>query len=425
MSSKIQIDVGIVGAGLAGLACARRLNELGCTFTILEASDRVGGRVATDVVDGFVLDRGFQVLLDSYPQARRLLDLRAMDARPFAPGALVQRGGRVHRVVDPWRSPLQGLATLRAPFVSMSDGVRMSSLRSMAIRQPDQDDSRTANQLLIDRGFSGALREGFFRPFFGGVTLDRELSVPAWYFLSLFGWFAKGSAVLPAAGMQAIPQQLAAPLHPDSVRLNTPVAGVSPDLIELCSGEQLEFGCTVIATDAAAADKLLGEDTCREWFGTTTVYYEAASSPVGEAILVLNGDGPEDGLVNHLCVLSDAQPAYAPTGRALISVSLLGTPEGTDDEIDLQVRAQLSRWYGTPVSDWRLVQVSRIPQALPRLGSGPVRQQGPAEPFVCGDHVSTPSIQGSLESGVRTADAIHGHLLARPVPKRGPVHRRD
>ena len=121
--------VAIVGAGLAGLACARTLARAGRACRVLEASNGVGGRVRTDTVDGFRLDRGFQVLLTAYPECRAVFDYGALDLRAFLPGADVRAGGRTSRIVDPWRDPKAALATALAPVGTLADKARIARLR--------------------------------------------------------------------------------------------------------------------------------------------------------------------------------------------------------------------------------------------------------------------------------------------------------
>jgi phytoene dehydrogenase-like protein len=402
------IDVAIVGAGLSGLACARECAELGLDFLLLERAERVGGRVVTDAEDGFLLDRGFQVLLSSYPEVQRLAPVERLGAGRFRPGALVRFRGAFHRVVDPWRSPLEGLAAIATPFVSLGDGLRLSQLREECLAGRHEGDLRPTHALLRDFGFGEGVLEAFLRPFFGGVTLDRSLSVPAWYFARLFGWFARGDATLPMAGMGALPRALATSLEPARLRLGATVEVVEPRAVVLATGERIECGRVVLATDAAATQALLGDGEPREWSGTTTLYFDAPASPVGDPILVLNGEGPGDGPVNHLCVLSDAQPAYAPPGRSLVSVSVLGVPEAPDPELVEDARHQLEGWYGPSVRDWRLLRVDRIPRALPRLEGAEVLCSEHGGVLLCGDQVASPSIQGSLASGRASARAAAG-----------------
>jgi phytoene dehydrogenase-like protein len=286
----------------------------------------------------------------------------------------------------------------------------MASLRREALAQRGERDGRGTAEFLREHGFSSSLLESFFRPFFGGVTLDATLGVPAWYFLALFAWFARGSAVLPAGGMQAIAQQLAGPLPESSIHLNDGVVAASRDAVELASGRRASCRAVVLAVDASAAAALLGSKEAPSWLGTTTLYYAAERSPVGEAILAINGEGSADGPVNHLCVLSDAQPSYAPPGSALVSATVLGVPSASDARLDADVRAQLANWYGNAVASWRLVRVDRITRALPRFGESAGTAERVGDLFVCGDHVATPSIQGALESGRRAAESVHAHL---------------
>lgn len=216
--------------------------------------------------------------------------------------------------------------------------------------------------------------------------------------------------MLPAGGMQAIAKQIYASLPEHSVHLNEGVASVMSDSIELESGRRVPCRAVVLATDASTSNKLSGSKDTSEWFGTTTVYYAAERSPVGEAILAINGEGSDDGPVNHLCVLSDVQPSYAPPGSALISVSLLGVSSATDDGVDADVRAQLVRWYGSQVRNWKRLRVDRIARALPCMSAQAQRAERIGDLFVCGDHVATPSIQGAMDSGRRVAEQVQAHL---------------
>jgi phytoene dehydrogenase-like protein len=403
-----QTKVAIVGGGLAGLCCARQLAANGIACRILEASDRVGGRVATDRQDGFLLDRGFQVFLTSYPEAQSVLDFDALKLAPFASGALVHYGGKRRRLVDAWRQPLRALCTLRSPVVSLRDIGRVLALRGAALRGNYEDTvpaDLTAASYLEQLGFSAASMQRFFRPFFGGVTLDAELAVPARYFLFLFAMFARGHATLPVAGMQAIPEQIAAALPVDTVQLHAAVNKIEGQTLELAHGERHSFEHLVIATEAAAAARLLGATFAEGASnGTTTIYYGAERSELGEPILLLNGD--VSGPVNHICFPSDVQPSYAPSGAALASVSTIGASDLENADLDRAVRKQLKAWMSPAVDRWQLLRIDRIPRALPRIahadGTG-IREIGETI-TLCGDHLLTPSIQGAMLAGRHAAE---------------------
>ncbi|MFT7617252.1 MAG: phytoene dehydrogenase-like protein [Planctomycetota bacterium] len=400
----------IIGAGLSGLTCARTLQEQGIDFLLLEAKDHIGGRVTSDVVDGFVLDRGFQVILDSYPEAQRALNFKELGHQGFSPGALVRHRGKFWRVVDPWRSLLQGIASIKAPFLSLSDGIKLVQLRGFCLRSKAEKDSQSTNDFLIGRGFSEGIMDSFFRPFFRGVTLDPELKIPAWYFQSLFGWFAKGSAGLPKEGMKAISEQLAKDFPEGSIRLSESVESINGTNIKLSSGETIKSRAVVVATDFDNAGKLTDTDKSGTWFGTTTLYFAADKSPVGEAILVLDGDKESCGPVNHLCVLSDAQSSYAPYGKSLISATIVGIPVESDADVEASVTTQMREWYGDQVDSWQLLRIDRVKEALPVSGSGDHKATMPAGVFRCGDYLISPSIQGAMGSGRTTAEAVASWL---------------
>lgn len=415
----MQPDVILVGAGLAGLACARDLASRGLHPLVLEASPRIGGRIATDTVDGFRIDRGFQVLLTSYPEARRTFDFGALELASFRSGALVRQGGRNHQVSDPWRAPWRAIQTLTAPFVSFADGLRLAKLRRVCVNAPHTAPDGSARAWLQALGFSQALREAFLRPFFSGVTLEPELEVPARRFARLFGWFSTGTAALPANGMQALPEQLAEGLPEGAVRTNASVASLDATSVTLASGERREASAVVVATDGRSAARLFpsvaNQSRLTEpiYTGTTGLAFAAPASPIPGGLLHLRGDGPEAGPVVHVSVPSDVQPGFAPEGQALVVATCVGVPAETDEALETAVRHQLRGWYGAAVDSWRLLRLERIPDALPLLDD-PLAPFAlpPGGPFVCGDHTQDPSIQGTLESAHRTAEAVSGQLAA-------------
>ena len=395
---------------MAGLACAVQLHRAGQEVRIFEASDTVGGRVRTDIVDGFLLDRGFQVYLDRYPETGKLLDLEALDLKAFEPGALIYRDGRLHRLMDVFRRPASAWSSVTAPVGSLADKLRVglmrmkilnSSFEAIAVRE-----DRSTETYLRDCGFSEAIIDRFFRSFYGGIFLERALRTSSRMFEFTFKLFGQGSATLPARGMGEIPKQLAALLPDGSIQLNQAVQAVGIDSITLESGERIQGCATVVATDGSAAHALLPEleGPAPEWRSVTTLYFAADRSPIREAIICLNGSG--SGTVNNVCVISDAAPCYAPEGQSLLSVSVLGLVEA--DDLVEQVRSELLEWFGPEVSSWRHLRTDHIRRGLPEQlphGSAPssIHQAGV---WVCGDHLSSASIEGAVVSGKQTAAAI-------------------
>ena len=395
---------------MAGLACAVQLHRAGQEVRIFEASDAVGGRVRTDIVDGFLLDRGFQVYLDRYPETGKLLDLEALDLKAFEPGALIYRDGRLHRLMDVFRRPASAWSSVTAPVGSLADKLRVglmrmkilnSSFEAIAVRE-----DRSTATYLRDCGFSEAIIDRFFRSFYGGIFLERALRTSSRMFEFTFKLFGQGSATVPAQGMGEIPKQLAALLPDGSIQLNQAVQAVGIDSITLESGERIQGCATVVATDGSAAHALLPEleGPAPEWRSVTTLYFAADRSPIREAIICLNGSG--SGTVNNVCVISDAAPCYAPEGQSLLSVSVLGLVEA--DDLVEQVRSELLEWFGPEVSSWRHLRTDHIRRGLPEQlpnGSAPnsIHQAGV---WVCGDHLSSASIEGAVVSGKQTAAAI-------------------
>lgn len=407
------MEVVIIGAGLAGLACARVLHQAGIPFLILEATDGIGGRVRTDRLEGFLLDRGFQVLQTAYPEAQRVLDYRALDLKPFEPGALVYWRGRLHRVADPFRRPQHLLATLLSPVGTMADKLRVARLRWQVTRGTVADLFRQPETstlaALQAQGFSDSMINRFFRPFFSGVFFDRDLAASSRMFAFVFRMLAEGAAALPAQGIGAIPAQLAAALPPGSIRTQAPVARVQEGKVILASGEEIPARAIVLATDGSETARLLGQEGSFTTVGCSCLYFAAARPPVTEPLLVL--DGENTGPVTNLAVVSQVAPSYAPPGQSLLQATVVGCPPLSDADLEAQSREQLSRWFGPQVQDWRLLRIYRLAKALPDQRpptpdplSQPVRRYPWL--FVCGEYQSLSSIHWALVSGRRAGEAV-------------------
>ncbi len=405
--SELTVDVLIVGAGLAGLTCARQLQAEGVSCLVLEAADAVGGRIRTDQVDGYLLDRGFQVFLSSYPEPKRWLDLERLQLKRFASGARVRYRGRFYDLADPWRRPWTALGSLVSPIGTLTDKLRIARLRSISKRgsyeERMQDPEVTSHEYLKQLGFSRSMIDNFLRPFLGGIFLDRELNTSSRMLNFVFRMFSTGDACLPANGMQSIPEQLASSLWPGTIRLNAPVAEIRPRSVTLQSGEKLMAFRIVVATEAPTAKRLLSMSGETKGRGVRCLYFAAEQAPFTEPILVLNGDGL--GPINNLCVPSNVCASYAPPKQSLISVTSMDCTT-SESQLELQVRDQLRDWYGNQVDGWRHLRTYHIPYALPDQAPPALTPPNRSVDlgnglFVCGDHRDNASIEGAMVSGRR------------------------
>jgi phytoene dehydrogenase-like protein len=412
----VELDTLIVGAGLAGLTCARQLIEHGLSCRVFEASDRVGGRVVTDEVDGFRLDRGFQVFLTAYPEAPAVLDYQRLQLCPFEPGALVRYRGAFHRFADPWRRPQHLLATALSPVATLPDKLRVALFRRHTSRgtldQLYQRTEQTTLDLLRSRGFSDVIISRFLRPFLGGVFLDYDLQTSSRMCEFVFRMFAQGEATVPAAGMSAIPQQLAAALPADTVTTNCQVTRIDGHTVELASGDRSSAKSIVIASEQQTMQRLLNRTQSAAGRSVSCLYFAADEPPIREPILVLNGDGA--GPVNNLCVPSQLSPSFAPPGKSLVSATVLGQ-HANSEGLTSRVRSQLQTWFGSQVDRWSHLKTYDIRNALP--DQSPPALEPVVKPvivddgvFVCGDYCDTASINGAMASGRRAADAVRSYL---------------
>ncbi|MSO59412.1 MAG: FAD-dependent oxidoreductase [Ilumatobacteraceae bacterium] len=400
-------DVVIVGAGLAGLVAAKVLEQHNLNTVVLEAADGVGGRVRTDHVDGFLLDRGFQVLLTAYPELYRHLDIAALDLQLFEPGALVWRDGKGTVVGDPIRRPKTLVSTALAPIGTIADKARVALLRNRLLRTDPRallrgDDLPTASALRA-QGFSSQIIDRFFRPLVGGIQLDPTLGTSRRMFDVIFRTLADGDVGVPSAGMGAISDQLASRILHTPIHLNTAVTSVAPHEVTLAGGHRIASRAIIVATQGPAASQLLGlaPVTSRS---VGCVYFAAESAPVDGSYIVLDGAG--QGPVLNLAVMSNTARSYAPRGQHLIAAAMPGVCDGDLEHI---ARVQLRSWWGPQVDSWKHLRSYRIPHGQPG-------QDPPFHPkksvslgdglFVCGDHRDTGSIQGAMFSGRRCAQAV-------------------
>jgi len=397
---------------MAGLTAAVHLHEAGHEVRVLEASDRVGGRVATDEIEGFKLDRGFQVLMKAYPECQRVLDYGALKLHDYYRGADIRHEGAFHRMCDPFGHPEDVVKTLNNPVLHYFDMFVLArlpgKLRSELSSKAGWLHGMSTYDYLNRMNIGPLVRDTFFKPFFGGVFLEDSLETPASMFAFVYPLFAKDAVALPEGGMGAIPAQLAARLPEGSIWTHCRVAKTERDRVWLEDGRELKASAVVMAADPESAAQHDAEIESRPWRGTTTLYFAAPKAPMTEPILVLNGDG--EGPVNHLCVPSNVSPSYAPKGRALISMSVIGSPAMDDETLGAKVIDQMRAWYGGAVEEWNHLRTYRIEHALPRHDTVPAA--APASPrtaeglYRCGDYCVNASINGAMESGRYAAKAV-------------------
>ena len=404
------LDVIVVGAGLAGLSCARHLQRAGRKVVVLEASDGVGGRVRTDIVDGFRLDRGFQVLLTAYPEIQTEVDLVKLQMRYFEPGALVRGEEKNHILSDPFRAPAHLVPTAIAPVGTVFDKARVGLLRLKTQRTSartllQNDDIPTA-EALEAQGFSQKMIDRFFKPLVGGIQLDPQLGTSRRMFDVIFRWLSLGDTGVPAVGMGALSDQVAAHLQPDTVRLNTRVAAVTPQSVTTTTGEVFTARTVVVATEGPVAAQLTNIKPVASR-SVSCFWFDAPAAPTPHKLIAL--DGYSGGPVLNLAVMTNVAPEYAPEGRHLIAAACPSVTESNQPALHDTVMAQLRWWWGPQVADWRLLRTDNIAHGQPDQ-SPPFPPKKPVALgdglFVCGDHRDTGSIQGAMYSGRRCAAAV-------------------
>jgi len=410
----------IVGAGIAGLSAARTLIDGGHTVELIESSDRVGGRVASDRIDGFTIDRGFQVYLSAYPEGPRFLDLRALELRAFRPGALVWNGQRTATIAHPLREPLAALTGVARGIVPLRDALRMIPFALAALRGP-ADKPGPSRGTSLDRlraaGISQRTIDTFFRSFFGGVFFDTTLRTDASRLDFLLRMFADGFACVPAQGMGEIARQMGASIPSARLRLGTPAARIDGAGVVLASGERVVGDALLLATGAQDLARLVPGVADVAWCSTLSAWFATPEADTLPRWLLLNGTGR--GSLNHGAAMSAIAPTYAPAGRGLFVANTTLLPSNPDLSTDVaaDMRRTVGQMLGARAVDgWELLAVQRIRHAIPRqwpedlLGvasdaRGLRRRIGPRV-FIAGDHTEDSSINGSMRAGRMAAESI-------------------
>ena len=406
-------DVIIIGAGLAGLSCARILQKQGIHYLLLDGAEKVGGRIRTDVVEGFQLDRGFQVLQTAYPDAKQILSYPNLKLKSFFPGAMIRYQDKSHRLADPFRDLYTAAKGLFSPIGSLKDKLLVGILRTQVafetIEKLLQKPEVTTLQRLKTFGFSDAIIDRFFKPLYSGIFLENELSTSSRAFDFNFRMMALGDICLPSEGMEAIPRQLLTMLDSARIRLNSKVASLSENKVILTSGEAFTAPKIVLAVDQPQACKLLEVTVDPKMKTVITLYFTASTPPTSSPILFLNAES--SGPVMNMCVPTNVCKSYAPEGKSLISCSVLKHDFVSEEMLVQKVLEQMKQWFGNQVDAWKHLRTYKINNALPAqelplqdVSSKPMQVRKGL--YKCGDYGGIASIQTALQSGRVVGEAL-------------------
>ncbi len=403
----------IIGGGLAGLTAGRALHEKGIEFTLLEATERVGGRVKTDVEDGFRFDRGFQVLLTAYPEAKRWLDYKKLDLKTFSPGAmLLLPSGKSERIGDPLRDPSSLFATVFSSAGSLGDKFKILSLKNRLARLSiedifNQEEKSTMEALKGDYGFSQKMIDLFFQPFFAGIFLEKELDTSRRMFDFVFKMFGEGHGAIPNLGMEEISKQLAAPIN-DSIKTNAKVEKIEGQKVYLNNGETLSAPNIIVATEATSLIQKL-TSVKKEFQSTTHLHFAAEEAPINKPIIALNTS--KNRLTNNICVINKVAPKYSPKGKNLISISVVGKTNLSQKELIATARKELTTWFGRGVEKWELLKCHEVKYALPNQQTVSASKGDSSFKirdglYLAGDWNFNGSINAAMRSGRLAAEVV-------------------
>ncbi len=414
----MQKDVIIIGGGVSGLAAANYLEDYGWKPMIIEATSRVGGRVKTDQYEGFLLDRGFQVFLTAYPEAKHLLDYEGLKLEKFSPGALIlKENGTKDLISDPMRDISTLFSTIFAQVGSFSDKLKMLSLKNKvtgkSIETIFEGDNTPTAKYLQDFGFSDEMINSFFAPFFGSIFLEKDLKTSRKMFEFVFKMFSEGFATIPKNGIGQIPIQLKSKLNLTEIKYNERVTHIENNKVYTNKNECYEAKAVLIATEAVGLVRNYKKDINTKYQGTSVMYFSAEQSPIKGKYIALNASKSK--LINNIAVPSNISSAYAPKGKHLISLSTIGlAQDGQAEYIDL-VKTEMKNWFGAQVDSWKYLKTYHIPYSLPRQENVTYNIDNQATKigenlYMCGDAFSNSSLNAAMKSGRVAAAAINEQL---------------
>ncbi len=420
-------DVAIVGAGIAGLTAAYQLQKKGYKVQVFEAAKEVGGRIRTDKVEGFLLDRGLQLFYTSYPEVKSFIDSKKLNVKPIYNGALVRYNGDFSLVSNPNKQLKDILGTLVASNSNWRDKLKMMRLladaNTLNERKLISKNDISTEQYLEEAGFSDKFINSFFKPFLASTFLDDDLKTPSRLMKFIFKMFDKGIVGLPEKGMSSVPEQLASKLERGTVNLQSKVKKVSSAGLQLLKGEFITADRVLIATNSPSLSKLLPDyEVGLSPRHVSCLYFATEVPPVSKPVIILNGE--EKGLVNNLCVVSLVQPSYAPEGSHLVAINITKHHDYDDEELVDEVLKEMAHWFGVNVNNWQHLRTYHIKNALPqsdKVVSDAYAVQYNDTVFVCGDHLSYGSMNAAIKSGKIAANMLHKDL--KKAKKGHPIHQ--
>ena len=403
---KKDYKIHIIGAGLSGLIAARVLENHGYYPVAIEATDRVGGRVKTDIIDGYQLDHGFQVLLTAYPAVQKYLDYEALDLQPFLPGASIFKANKQKIIGDPLRNLPLLFPTLLSGIGSVSDKLKIlklnQKLKKKTMAAIFSETEQSTLSYLESFGFSEGIITDFFKPFFSGIFLETQLETSSRMFEFIYKMFGEGDATIPKAGIEAIPKQLLNNLKTTIFKYNTKVTALKDGSIILDDGTQLESDYTIVATEASELVSNLKQQST-EWKSCTTLYFDSETRVIDKKLIGLI---PKSGtLINNMFYNSSLESVTDPK-KELLSVTVIDDKNLTDEALVDAVKAELKAFCG--ITSTRFIKSYRIPKALPKL-SDLRYDMMPSETrltngiFLAGDTQLNASLNAAMISGERAA----------------------